>query len=251
LLSVLRASKIVRLYLTGLGLFGVGILCLLPAPHPNRTLGILGIVLATFSYLSLLVMFFPLDQEIKTRYCAGCTDEKRALRFLLYLARGMYLLIGAWFWYLSTLSSLAPEGVVEIQGKIASLGLNGTSNRSLKITLAGLSNEYEIPTYRVAHDRLDDILRELRPGMDVHLTIPRGEQAAVDDAYIQIFAIRKGALTYLSLDEYRRSDAANRKILGGVGIVLTGIGLAFLFSGRQAVGKMEQLQAAPAQAAHR
>jgi hypothetical protein len=228
-------SKVIRSYMLLWGLFVFGLLIAFLFGETQtqwRKISIAGVILSFVSLMGTILIFFPVQAEIKSRFPNASTQEKVFLKGLFYFVRGLLLLTGVLI-LLATLGrkDVLAKDLLEVGGKITSIEVDGGDSSNLKVMLENNLNEYETRTFKIQKQNLERIENELQPGEIVFILIERKDENAVNDLYIQIYGIRTAERAYLSLDEYNKEEAANNTLGMILGIFFAGPGLIYLLTG--------------------
>jgi hypothetical protein len=218
------------------GWFIIGILITLPFGDTQtqlRYIALAGFILSLGSLLFSMMMIFPLQEEIKTRYTTAINGEKAFLIGLFYFARGFFLWLGIVILISSfPYKDIARNDLVEVSGIISRIEVYGDDDANLKIVFENNSNEYETDTFKIPEQNLQKIQNELQAGDPVVLLIERDDENVDNNPYIQIYGIRTETSNYLSLDEYNKEAWINNLFGFVLGTFFAIPGLIYLLTGR-------------------
>ena len=190
----LTESKAIRSYLFLWAIFAIGLLTAIffgDTQTKWRTIGIAGLIISFGSLLLIILMLFPVQEEIKARYLAAVNGERIFLIGLFYWTRGFFFLMGL----LIVLSLINPKDVlkanlIEVGGEISNIEVYGGDTANLKIMFTGNSNEYETRTFKIPDEKLEQIENELHLGNFVYVLIEQDDEKAINDTYVQIYGVR-------------------------------------------------------------
>lgn len=98
--SLLRESKVIRIYFYVLTALVLGILIMLSFGQSTDNLRYVffaGFLLFMGSYLVMFFLVFPVATAIKAKYPQADARERKLLNFLFFFSRSVYLWLGIYF----------------------------------------------------------------------------------------------------------------------------------------------------------
>jgi len=234
--EILAKSKVIRRYLLLWKIFIAGILMLLPfwSMETNsalRYIPLAGFLLSAGSFIGSMLMIVSIQPEIKYLYPNTIGKAKRFLFGLFYFSRLPILFVGLFILVQSfNQEKVLPQNLVEIEGEIAKTEI--TKSPTLKISLEDNTNQYSISESQIPENNFQQAETVLKPGDIVFLLIERDDVNAVNDQYVQVYAIRTEKEVYLSLNDYQLTASAGNIVGIILGIFFSLSGLVFLLTGK-------------------
>ena len=234
--EILSGSKGIRRYLLLWAAFFAGILIMLPflkTTSALRYISLAGFLLSAGSIIGALVWMQTLAAEIRNLHPNTIGKAKRFLVGLFYFSRLPILFIGLFVLVqVFNQKEISPQDLVEIEGKIARIEIIGEKSPTLKIHLESNSNQYGLESFQTLDNDLQQIETGIKQGEVIFLLIERADENAVNDQYVQVYAVRTENDDYLTLDDYQITNSSGNWAGVILGIFFSVSGLIFLLTGK-------------------